>query len=94
MRQQLVEADSFGLPLEGAVAVAERHAEMQAADTAAMFIALAQFCNSMYPDRLDYLDRVFAACAQASLPKALMGCVTLTKLVFWVLHVLTCAIVR
>lgn len=74
VRQQLIEADAFGLPLEGAVAVADRHSEMQAADTAAMFIALAQFCNSMYPDRLDYLDRVFAACAQASLQTSVTRC--------------------
>lgn len=67
VRQQLDEADAFGLPLEGAISVAARHAEMPPGDIAAMFIALAQFCNAVYPDRLDYLDRVFAACGQASL---------------------------
>jgi hypothetical protein len=54
------------LALDGAIAVAGRHAEMPPADVAAMFITLAQFCNQVYPDRLDYLDRVFAVCGQVS----------------------------
>jgi hypothetical protein len=66
VRQQIDAADAFGVPLEGAALVAVQHAEMPAADVAGMFIALAQFANSVYPDRLDYMDRTLASCAQVS----------------------------
>ena len=48
--------------------VANQQAEMPAADVAAMFIALAQFTGTVYPDRLDYVDYVLTSCYQASPP--------------------------
>lgn len=60
------EADAFGKLLNSAVAVAEQHAEMPAADVTAMFIALAQFTGTVYPDKLDYVDLVLTSCYQVA----------------------------
>ena len=38
---------------------------MAAADIAAIFIALIRFAGAVYPDRLDAVDDVLAACQQA-----------------------------
>ena len=38
---------------------------MAAADIAAVFIALIRFAGAVYPDRLDAVDDVLAACQQA-----------------------------
>jgi hypothetical protein len=45
--------------------VAEEQTEMAAADIAAMFIALIRFAGAVYPDRLEAVDDVLAACQQA-----------------------------
>ena len=45
--------------------VAEEQTEMAAADIAAIFIALIRFAGAVYPDRLDAVDDVLAACQQA-----------------------------
>ena len=37
---------------------------MPAADIAAMFIGLVRFTGAVYPDRLDAVDDVLAACQQ------------------------------
>ncbi len=37
---------------------------MPAADIAAIFIALARFTGAVYPDRLEAVDDVLAACQQ------------------------------
>lgn len=42
--------------------VAGQHAEMPIADIAAIFIALAQFTGSVYPNRLDLVDSVLTSC--------------------------------
>jgi vacuolar protein sorting-associated protein 35 len=60
--------DAFGQLLAAAGRVAEQHAEMPGADVAAQYIALATFAGSVYPDRLDYLDRVLASCQEVPPP--------------------------
>ena len=56
--------EAFGKLLKAAGEVAEQHAEMPAADVTAMYIALAQFTASVYPDRLDFVDLVLTSCYQ------------------------------
>ena len=60
--------DAFGKLMKAAVEVANQQAEMPAADVAAMFIALAQFTGTVYPDRLDHVDYVLTSCYQAIPP--------------------------
>ena len=57
-------AEAFGKLLKAAGEVAEQNAEMPAADVTAMYIALAQFTASVYPDRLDFVDLVLTSCYQ------------------------------
>ena len=59
-------ADAFGKLLKAAGEVAEQHAEMPTADVTAMYIALAQFTGSVYPDRLDFVDLVLTSCYKVS----------------------------
>lgn len=54
--------DAFGRLLKAAEEVSEQHAEMPAAEITAMYIALAQFTASVYPDRLDFVDLVLTSC--------------------------------
>ena len=58
--------DAFGKLLKAAGEVAGQHAEMPAAEVTAMYIALAEFTASVYPDRLDFVDLVLTSCYQAS----------------------------
>ena len=44
--------------------MAEEQSSMPAADIAAIFIALARFTGAVYPDRLEAVDNVLAACQQ------------------------------
>ena len=44
--------------------VADEHADMAAADITAVFIALVCFTGAVYPDRLDYVNDVLAACQE------------------------------
>ena len=62
--EQFNAGDAFGQLLGAAAAVAAQHAEMPGADVAAMYIALAHFAGAVYPDRLDYIDRVLASCQE------------------------------
>ena len=66
--------DAFGKLMKAAVEVANQQAEMPAADVAAMFIALAQFTGTVYPDRLDYVDYVLTSCYQAIPPAIRLDC--------------------
>jgi hypothetical protein len=59
---QFNSADAFGQLLDAAMRVSEQHTEMPGADIAAMFIALANFVGAVYPDRLEYIDRVLSSC--------------------------------
>ena len=45
-----------------AVDVAEQHAEMSGADVTSMFIALIDFAGTVFPDKLEYVNRL-PACA-------------------------------
>ena len=65
MVEQFDAGGAFGQLLGAAGAVGERHAAMPGADVAAMYIALAHFAGAVYPDRLDYIDRVLASCHEA-----------------------------
>lgn len=73
--EQFNEGDAFGQLLGAAGRVAEQHAEMPGADVAAMYIAAADFVGAVYPDRLDYIDRVLASCheARARLRRAVLS---------------------
>ena len=53
--------------MRAAVDVAKQHAEMPAADVAAMFIALAHFTGTVYPSKLEYVDDVLTSCYQVCL---------------------------
>lgn len=64
--EQFNEGDAFGQLLGAAGRVAEQHAEMPGADVAAMYIAAADFVGAVYPDRLDYIDRVLSSCYEVS----------------------------
>lgn len=44
--------------------IAEAHAEMPVADLAAIHIGLARFAGAVYPDDLEHVDAVLAACTQ------------------------------
>ena len=67
MVEEFNESDAFGQLLSAAARVAEQHAEMPGADVAAMYIALANFVGAVYPDRLDYIDRVLSSCQQVGI---------------------------
>ena len=59
------EADAFSKLSAAATKVAQQQAEMPAADIASMYIALLGFTGKVYPDKLDYTDRVLTECHQA-----------------------------
>lgn len=59
---QFNNSDAFGQLLDAATSVSEQHTEMPGADIAAMYIALANFVGAVYPDHLDYIDRVLQSC--------------------------------
>ncbi|KAL3144750.1 hypothetical protein ABBQ38_001871 [Trebouxia sp. C0009 RCD-2024] len=58
-------ADAFNKLSAAATAVAQQHSEMPAADVASMYIALLGFTGKVYPDKLDYTDKVLTECYQA-----------------------------
>ena len=81
--EQFNEGDAFGQLLGAAGRVAEQHAEMPGADVAAMYIAAADFVGAVYPDRLDYIDRVLSSCYDVrSCPGRRLACLLATS-VFW-----------
>ena len=84
---QFNEGDAFGQLLGSAGRVAEQHAEMPGADVAAMYIAAASFVGAVYPDRLDYIDRVLSSCHDV---RAWSGrrCNFLPAAAGWRMHVL------
>jgi hypothetical protein len=56
--------------------VVEQHPDMAAADVAAMYGAMLAFAGAVYPDNLDYVDKVLQTChdvrpAPACLPACL-----------------------
>ena len=59
--------------------VVEQHPDMPGADVAAMYSALLAFSGAVYPDRLEYVDRVLQTCHNVSCQPA--GCVSLLVLV-------------
>jgi hypothetical protein len=62
------EVEAFGKLVKVAADVAGQHAEMPAADVTAMFIALAEFSGSVYPESLDQVDLVLTTCYQVPPP--------------------------
>jgi hypothetical protein len=44
--------------------IAEAHSEMPVSDLAAIHIGLARFAGAVYPDDLDHVDAVLAACTE------------------------------
>ena len=52
------EADAFSKLSAAATKVAQQQGEMPAGDVASMYIALLGFTGKVYPDKLDYTDRV------------------------------------
>ncbi|BDA44236.1 probable vacuolar protein sorting-associated protein 35 [Coccomyxa sp. Obi] len=62
---QFNSSDAFGQLLAAATRVSEQHTEMPGADIAAMYIALANFVGAVYPDHLDYINRVLESCHEA-----------------------------
>lgn len=59
---QFNSTDAFVQLLAAATQVSEQHTEMPGADIAAMYIALANFVGAVYPDHLDYINRVLESC--------------------------------
>ena len=58
------EADAFSKLSAAATKVAQQQGEMPAGDVASMYIALLGFTGKVYPDKLDYTDRVLTECYQ------------------------------
>ena len=61
------EAQAFSKLSAAATRVAQQQSEMAAADIASMYIALLGFTGKVYPDRLDYTDRVLTESFQVCL---------------------------
>ncbi len=59
---QFNDVDAFGQFLIAASRISEQHESMHAADIASMYIALTKFVGAVYPDHLDYVDRVLQSC--------------------------------
>lgn len=59
---QFNSSDAFGQLLAAATRVSEQHTEMPGADIAAMYIALGNFVGAVYPDHLDYINRLLESC--------------------------------
>ncbi|CAL5218743.1 g459 [Coccomyxa viridis] len=62
---QFNDVDAFGQFLGAAARISEQHESMHAADIASMYIALTKFVGAVYPDHLDYVDRVLQSCCAA-----------------------------
>lgn len=60
------QADAFSKLSAAATKVAQQQSEMPAGDIASMYIALLGFTGKVYPDKLDYTDKVLTECYQAS----------------------------
>ncbi|DBA95664.1 hypothetical protein WJX82_011441 [Trebouxia sp. C0006] len=59
------QADAFSKLSAAATKVAQQQSEMPAGDIASMYIALLGFTGKVYPDKLDYTDKVLTECYQA-----------------------------
>ena len=60
---------------------------MHATDIASMYIALTKFVGAVYPDHLDYVDRVLqSCCAVSSLPFPLLNVPQYTEAVWARMH--------
>ncbi|EFN52770.1 hypothetical protein CHLNCDRAFT_54198 [Chlorella variabilis] len=57
--------DAFGQLSVVALKVVEQHPDMPGADVAAMYSALLGFSGTVYPDKLDFVDRVLQTCHNA-----------------------------
>ncbi|KAI7841140.1 hypothetical protein COHA_005110 [Chlorella ohadii] len=62
---QMSGVDAFGQMSGVALKVVEQHPEMPGADVAAMYSALLAFSGTVYPDQLEYVDRVLQTCHNA-----------------------------
>ncbi|KAA6425083.1 MAG: vacuolar sorting-associated 35B-like [Trebouxia sp. A1-2] len=62
------QADAFSKLSAAATKVAQQQSEMPAGDIASMYIALLGFTGKVYPDKLDYTDKVYS-CLAAHLAK-------------------------
>ncbi|KAL4440093.1 hypothetical protein ABPG75_003094 [Micractinium tetrahymenae] len=63
--QQMNQVDAFGQMSGVALKVVEQHPDMPGADVAAMYSALLGFSGTVYPDQLDFVDRVLETCHNA-----------------------------
>lgn len=59
-------ADAFNKLSAAATKVAQQQAEMPAGDVASMYIALLGFTGKVYPDKLDFTDKVLTECYQVT----------------------------
>ena len=75
MVDQFNDVDAFGQFLGAASRISEQHESMHAADIASMYIALTQFVGAVYPDHLEYVDRVLQSCCAVSSLPILLRCV-------------------
>lgn len=66
MVDQFNSVDAFGQFLGAASRISEQHENMHAADIASMYIALTKFVGAVYPDHLDFVDRVLQSCCTVS----------------------------
>lgn len=64
--EQYSKADAFNKLSAAATKVAQQQAEMPAGDVASMYIALLGFTGKVYPDKLDFTDKVLTECYQVS----------------------------
>lgn len=60
--ENFIEIDAFGKLVHVAVEVAEQHAEMPGADVTSMFIALVEFTGAVFPEKLEYVNRLLSDC--------------------------------
>lgn len=69
--------------------IAEAHPEMPVSDLAAIHIGLARFAGAVFPDNLEHIDAVLAACAEVRHCCSLLHSCSLLTAVF--LPVCNCA---
>ena len=58
------QAQAFSKLSAAATRVAQQQSEMPASDIASMYIALLGFTGKVYPDKLDYIDKVLSEAQQ------------------------------
>ena len=68
MLETYSQAEAFTKLSAAATRVAQQQSEMPAADIASMYIALLGFTGKVYPERLDYIDKVLSESYQVGFP--------------------------